>query len=111
MKSWRLGPAAATLLKFCAPKSLAHDLPALAKAFPLALGNPRPIAEAISTAGGVAWEALDENLMLRAQPGLFCAGEMIAWDAPTGGYLLQGCFATGTRAGQAATKFLQSGGS
>jgi predicted flavoprotein YhiN len=73
------------------------------------LRGPRPIEEAISTAGGVAWEALDENLMLRSHPGLFCAGEMIAWDAPTGGYLLQGCFATGTRAAQGVTKFLQSG--
>jgi uncharacterized flavoprotein (TIGR03862 family) len=106
VKAWRLSPVAGALLKFCMPKSSAGDLPALAKALPLALKGPRPIAEAISTAGGVAWEALDDGLMVRGHPGLFCAGEMIAWDAPTGGYLLQGCFATGTRAGQAATKSL-----
>ncbi|MFM7272569.1 MAG: NAD(P)/FAD-dependent oxidoreductase, partial [Gammaproteobacteria bacterium] len=55
----------------------------------------RPLAEAISTAGGVRFEALDERLMLREHPGVFCAGEMLDWEAPTGGYLLQGCFATG----------------
>ena len=60
------------------------------------------MAEAISTAGGVRWSGLDENLMLRELPGIFVAGEMIDWEAPTGGYLLQGCFATGTRAGRAA---------
>ena len=64
--------------------------------------SPRPIAEAISSAGGVPWRELDENLMLRKLPGVFVAGEMIDWEAPTGGYLLQGCFATATRAGRAA---------
>jgi uncharacterized flavoprotein (TIGR03862 family) len=106
--AWRLGPAGRALLEIFMPNSPYKDEAEAAKAFRLFLRGPRPIAEAISTAGGVAWDALDNGLLLRGYPGLFCAGEMIAWDAPTGGYLLQGCFATGTRAGQAATKFLQS---
>jgi uncharacterized flavoprotein (TIGR03862 family) len=108
-RAWKLGPVARALLEFSIIVEKDEEFVRLAKALPVALDRPRPIAEAISTAGGVAWEALDEGLMLRAHPGLFCAGEMIAWDAPTGGYLLQGCFATGTRAAQGATKFLQSG--
>jgi uncharacterized flavoprotein (TIGR03862 family) len=76
------------------------------KAFPVALKGPRPLAEAISSAGGVCWSELDENLMLRRFPGVFVAGEMVDWEAPTGGYLMQGCFATGTRAGRAAAKLL-----
>ena len=105
-KAWRLSPVATRLLDLHALNPLT---PELVKAFPLALRGPRPLAEAISTFGGVAWSALDADLMLAAHPGLFCAGEMIAWEAPTGGYLLQGCFATGTRAARGATKFLQSG--
>ena len=75
------------------------------KDFPIALSGPRPIAEAISSAGGVRWSELDDTLMLRELPGVFVAGEMIDWEAPTGGYLLQGCFATGTRAGRAAALY------
>jgi predicted flavoprotein YhiN len=75
------------------------------KSFQLPLRGPRPIAEAISSAGGLAWRELDDDLMLPKLPGIFVAGEMIDWEAPTGGYLLQGCFATGTRAGQAAARF------
>ncbi|HNG81416.1 MAG TPA: NAD(P)/FAD-dependent oxidoreductase, partial [Burkholderiaceae bacterium] len=60
------------------------------------------VAEAISSAGGVRLEALDERLMLRDQPGLFCAGEMLDWEAPTGGYLLTACFASGRVAGEGA---------
>jgi predicted flavoprotein YhiN len=75
---------------------------ALVKNFTIALSGPRPIAEAISSAGGLPWRELDENLMLRKLPGIFAAGEMIDWEAPTGGYLMQGCFATATRAGRAA---------
>jgi len=78
---------------------------ALVKNFTIALRDPRPIAEAISSAGGVPWRELDESLMLRKLPGVFVAGEMIDWEAPTGGYLLQGCFATATRAGRAAVNF------
>jgi predicted flavoprotein YhiN len=62
----------------------------------------RPLDEAISTAGGVAFEGLDDRLMLKGLPGVFCAGEMLDWEAPTGGYLLTACMATGVRAGQGA---------
>jgi predicted flavoprotein YhiN len=68
------------------------------------LRGPRPVAEAISSAGGIRWSELDQNLMMRKLPGIFVAGEMIDWEAPTGGYLLQGCFATATRAGSSAAK-------
>ena len=68
----------------------------------LRLSRARPIAEAISSAGGVRWSELDAGLMVRRLPGIFVAGEMIDWDAPTGGYLMQGCFATGKRAATAA---------
>lgn len=78
------------------------------KHYPLRLLRPRPIAEAISSAGGILWDELDETLMLRKLPGVFAAGEMIDWEAPTGGYLLQGCFATGTRAGLSAAKFAEA---
>jgi uncharacterized flavoprotein (TIGR03862 family) len=78
------------------PARLAQAL----KALPLTLVAPRPIDEAISTAGGVAWSELDDRLMLRARPGVFCAGEMLDWEAPTGGYLLNACLATGRAAGQ-----------
>lgn len=98
---WRLSDAAHAVLAFgvgatdlVSPESAA----AIAKACPVALTGPRPIAEAISSAGGVKWSELDEFLMLKRLPGIFLAGEMIDWEAPTGGYLLQGCFATGTRA-------------
>jgi uncharacterized flavoprotein (TIGR03862 family) len=70
------------------------------KDLPIPLVAPRPLDEAISSAGGVAFEALDERLMLRALPGVFCAGEMLDWEAPTGGYLLTACFATGRLAAQ-----------
>lgn len=76
------------------------------KRLPLHLQAPRPIAEAISTAGGVRFEALDERLMLRALPGTFVAGEMIDWEAPTGGYLLTACFASGRAAALGALAWL-----
>jgi uncharacterized flavoprotein (TIGR03862 family) len=82
--------------------ALVFEMAALVKALPLSLHAPRPLAEAISTAGGVALDALDEKLMLRRRPGVFCAGEMLDWEAPTGGYLLTACFAGGFRAGCAA---------
>ncbi len=65
------------------------------KALPLRLQAPRPLDEAISSAGGVAFEGLHDHLMLRELPGVFCAGEMLDWEAPTGGYLLTACFASG----------------
>ena len=78
------------------------------KALPLRLVAPRPLDEAISSAGGVAFEDLDERLMLRALPGVFCAGEMLDWEAPTGGYLLTACFASGRAAGAGAVAWLES---
>ena len=76
------------------------------KRLPLRLLRPRPLAETISTAGGVRLETLDEALMLRQLPGVFCAGEMLDWEAPTGGYLLTACFASGLRAGRGAVAWL-----
>jgi len=83
---------------------LAHAI----KSLPLTLIAPRPLDEAISSAGGVRFEALDENLMLRDLPGVFCAGEMLDWEAPTGGYLLTACFASGRAAGQGALNYLKT---
>lgn len=80
------------------------------KRLPLRLDAPRPLAEAISSAGGVAFEALDARLMVRALPGLFCAGEMLDWEAPTGGYLLTACFASGRAAGKGALAWLEANG-
>lgn len=81
-------------------------LAAAIKALPLRLVAARPLDEAISSAGGVLFEVLTEDLMLEQLPGVFCAGEMLDWEAPTGGYLLTACFASGYRAGQGALKFL-----
>lgn len=109
-----LGAAKCALVFEAADKSVLADPIALAariKALPLTLRAPRPLAEAISTAGGVRLEALDENLMLRTQPGTFCAGEMLDWEAPTGGYLLTACFASGGWAGRAAARWLEGLGS
>ncbi|WP_290888858.1 TIGR03862 family flavoprotein [Arenimonas sp.] len=78
------------------------------KALPLRLQRPRPIAEAISSAGGIRLEDLDEHLMLRRHPGLFAAGEMLDWEAPTGGYLLTACFASGRRAGAGAAAWVHA---
>ena len=79
---------------------------ALIKALPITVKAARPVAEAISTAGGVRFEGLDEGLMLRVMPGVFCAGEMLDWEAPTGGYLLNASLATGRAAGQGAATWL-----
>jgi len=78
------------------------------KSLPLTLLAPRPLDEAISSAGGVAFESMDERLMIRSLPGVFCAGEMLDWEAPTGGYLLTGCFASGKAAGHGALDWLRS---
>ena len=100
---WKLTDAACAMLdQFHGPFDSAEKLALSAKDCRIPLLAPRPLAEAISTAGGVCWSDLDENLMLKKLPGVFCAGEMIDWEALTGGFLLQGCFATGTRAGRAA---------
>ncbi|MCD2513843.1 TIGR03862 family flavoprotein [Comamonas endophytica] len=84
------------------PAALAQAI----KALPLTLAAARPVAEAISTAGGVAFEALDANGMLQAIPGVFCAGEMLDWEAPTGGYLLTACLASGVYTAEGVQKFL-----
>jgi uncharacterized flavoprotein (TIGR03862 family) len=105
-RAWRLSVPAGALLRLHEPFSSWEQVARLARALPIDLAGPRPISEAISTAGGIAWEELDDNLMLRRLPGLACAGEMIAWEAPTGGYLLQGCFATATRAATGVLNFL-----
>lgn len=84
-------------------------LGAMIKALPLRLIAPRPLDEAISSAGGVLFEALDERLMVRAMPGVFCAGEMLDWEAPTGGYLLTACFASGHAAGLGVLAWLEAG--
>ncbi len=76
------------------------------KSLPLRLTAPRPLDEAISSAGGVPFEAMDGHLMLKALPGVFCAGEMLDWEAPTGGYLLTACFASGRTAGVSALQWL-----
>ncbi|WP_199096331.1 TIGR03862 family flavoprotein [Dyella sp. ASV21] len=87
-----------------------HDADTLArtiKQLPLTLRRARPIQEAISSGGGVRLEALDQQLMLGALPGVFCAGEMLDWEAPTGGYLLTACFASGRRAGHGAVQWIK----
>ncbi|AJE22621.1 TIGR03862 family flavoprotein [Azotobacter chroococcum] len=94
-----LAPAAA----FAEPARLAG----LIKALPLTLVRPRPLDEAISSAGGVPFEVLDDNLMLRAAPGTFCAGEMLDWEAPTGGYLLTACLASGRAAARGMLRWLE----
>ncbi len=102
------GVKAGLLREFCSPETLnvPSRLAAAIKALPLAVTATRPLDEAISTAGGVAFEGLDENLMVRRQPGLFCAGEMLDWEAPTGGYLLTACLASGRAAGVGACRWL-----
>ncbi|HEX5373567.1 MAG TPA: TIGR03862 family flavoprotein [Aquabacterium sp.] len=92
----------ALLHELLTPEQLAdaRQLAEAIKALPLTLLRPRPIDEAISTAGGVRFDAMDEHLMLQRQPGVFCAGEMLDWEAPTGGYLLTACLATGRHAAQ-----------
>lgn len=102
---WRIGQTAHALLSVHAwtdAVSLAHAV----KRCVIPLKGPRPLAEAISSAGGVVWSEIDERLMVRRCPGLFVAGEMVDWEAPTGGYLMQGCFAMGTHAARCAAGWL-----
>jgi uncharacterized flavoprotein (TIGR03862 family) len=108
-KALRLDPARLALLnEFGRPLPDDAGLPALLKSLPVRHAGPRPIDEAISTAGGLRWDALDDDLMVTAAPGIFAAGEMIDWEAPTGGFLLTACLATGRRAGLAAARRLAS---
>lgn len=101
----------AALLRECAPAEVFNDMQQLAgyiKALPIKLLRARPIAEAISTAGGVQANMFDQNLMLQQLPGVFCAGEMLDWDAPTGGYLLTACLASGFVVGHGMLRWLAS---
>lgn len=101
--------AKAGLLRELTDQATFADATALAraiKALPITLVRTRPLDEAISSAGGVRFEGLDEGLMVKGLPGVFCAGEMLDWEAPTGGYLLTACFASGLRAGRAAADWL-----
>lgn len=105
-----LAPAARALLREVVP-ALPEEPGALArliKAAPVTVQSLRPIAEAISTAGGIALDELDERLMLRRLPGVFACGEMLDWEAPTGGYLLQACLATGVAAARGAVAWLEA---
>jgi uncharacterized flavoprotein (TIGR03862 family) len=103
------GIKAGILYEWVSKESIADpvQLAAAIKALPITLVAARPIDEAISSAGGVLFEALTPGLMTEAQPGVFCAGEMLDWEAPTGGYLLSACFASGKRAGQGVLEYLQ----
>jgi hypothetical protein len=107
-KSLKLGKAHLALLQeFGRPlPNNPSELAALIKALPVRHNGPSPIDEAISTAGGVSFDAVDDSLMLKSKPGTYCAGEMLDWEAPTGGYLLTACLATGRWAGRAAAKAL-----
>jgi uncharacterized flavoprotein (TIGR03862 family) len=111
-KALSLSPAAIGLaqevthgtLATLAPEAMATFL----KAVPVTLTGTAPIARAISSAGGVTFDGIDDAFMLKAKPGVFVAGEMLDWEAPTGGYLLQACFATGLAAGEGAARYLAS---
>ena len=111
-KAVKLTGVKSALLFECAERDALND-PRLAaeaiKALQLKLTGTVPLDEAISTAGGVAWNALDDQLMLKSKPGHFCAGEMLAWDAPTGGYLITACMATGRAAGRGVLDWLSPG--
>lgn len=107
-KTLKLSPVKqALLMEFGTP--LPEDIAPLIKALPVRHAGPRPMDEAISTAGGIRFEALDSSLMLKGSPGIFAAGEMLDWEAPTGGYLLTACLATGRWAGQGARDWLGLG--
>lgn len=105
-KVLRLDPVRlALLMEFARP--FPDDVAPMIKALPIRHLGPRPMDQAISTAGGVRFDAMDNQLMLRARPGVFCAGEMLDWEAPTGGYLITGCLATGRLAGTGAVAYLE----
>jgi len=101
-----LAPVAIALVQEALHAGADAPLSQLVKALPLTVVAPAPIARAISSAGGVGWDALDDRLMLRARPGTHVCGEMLDWEAPTGGYLLQGCFSTGVFAARAVLESL-----
>lgn len=103
------GVKAGLLRELADPATLSHpeSLARLIKALPIPLLRPRPIAESISSAGGIRWSELDDGYMLKKLPGIFVAGEMIDWEAPTGGYLLTACFATGRAAAKGMDAWLK----
>ena len=108
-KTTKLSGAKLALLYEGIDKSILQDMPKLAmriKSLPIIITDTAPLDEAISTTGGVPWNALDEHLMLKEKPGTFCAGEMIDWDAPTGGYLITACMATGKAAANGVKHWL-----
>ena len=106
-KTLGLSAPAARLIAVMAETREPEALGRLIKAFPVAVRGMAPIARAISTAGGLNWDEVDQRMMLKRRPGVFVAGDMLDWVAPTGGYLLQACLATGRAAGQAAAAFAQ----
>jgi uncharacterized flavoprotein (TIGR03862 family) len=106
-KALRFNSAKAALFNEFARDTTVTEFARVAKSLPIKHAGPRPIAEAISTAGGVPQSELDEHLMLHKKPSVFCAGEMLDWEAPTGGYLITGCLATGKRAGKGVAAYLR----
>lgn len=110
-KTLKLDRAAIALLRETLPPDVPADEARLAdavKALPIRLTGVRPLERAISSGGGIAWDEMADDLMVRRIPGLFAAGEMLDWEAPTGGYLLQACFATGVRAGDGVCRYLEA---
>jgi len=105
-KALALSPVAIALVQEARHGGAGGDLATLVKALPLTTRAPQGLARAISSAGGIAWAELDSRLMLTRHPGVFAAGEMLDWEAPTGGYLLQACFATGIAAARGAASWL-----
>ena len=103
------GVKAALVRAFAEATDIADDkrLAQIIKALPLPIVRPRPIAEVISSAGGVCWDSVDDHYMLKTLPGVFVAGEMLDWEAPTGGYLLTACFATGRAAAGGIDEWLR----
>ncbi|NRG19956.1 TIGR03862 family flavoprotein [Rhizobiales bacterium] len=107
-KAASLPPVAIALLREVGPlPSSPREIARLIKAYPLTLSGTEPIDRAISSAGGISLDALDQNMMLKSRPGVFAAGEMLDWEAPTGGYLLQATFATGLAAARGIERWLK----
>ncbi len=108
---WKLSPGCYALFEDRhteSKKITVTDLAESIKNFPISLTKTRPIDEAISSAGGIQWSEIDHNLMLKKMPNVYCAGEMLDWEAPTGGYLLQACFATGNWAGKSCVGLIKT---
>jgi hypothetical protein len=105
-KALALPPVAIALVQEARHAGATADLATLVKALPLATRSMAGLSRAISSAGGIAWDELDDRFMLKRHPGVFAAGEMLDWEAPTGGYLLQACFATGVAAAKGALDWI-----